>query len=144
MKRGFTLIELMIVIIIIGVLATVGIVQYQAAVEKSRSAEARSILGALRTSCAPIWMEFNGTANCDEQRLGMGTIAGRIPTVCKQTNYFSYTISTAGQADSGAIAFRADRCQSGGKTPDAPADGNVTLTIDFVLGNDTWSTSGNY
>ncbi|MFA6384471.1 MAG: prepilin-type N-terminal cleavage/methylation domain-containing protein [Candidatus Omnitrophota bacterium] len=143
MKKGFTLIELMIVIIIIGVLATVGIVQYQAAVEKSRGAEARSVIGALRSSCAAIWMEFNGTENCDAGHLGMGTTSGTIPTECRNTNFFKYTASD-GAADSGEVTFVADRCIGEGKKPYGSVAGNVTLEVDFSDGSDKWSTSGNY
>lgn len=44
MQRAFTLVELLIVVIIIGILASVGIVQYGTVIEKSRSAEAYSVL----------------------------------------------------------------------------------------------------
>jgi prepilin-type N-terminal cleavage/methylation domain-containing protein len=145
MKKGFTLIELMIVIIIIGVLATVGIVQYQAAVEKSRGAEARSILGALRSTCAPIWMEFNGTDNCIMDRLGMGAGTGLIPTACTTTNFFSYAV--ANQAvNSGVINITATRCTAGGKTPNSNAAtaGTVKLSVNYVTGSDVWNTTGNY
>ena len=56
MKRGFTLLELMVVIIILGVLATLGVMQYQAAIEKSRGAEARQVIGQLRSQCAAYYM----------------------------------------------------------------------------------------
>lgn len=45
MKKGFTLLELIIVIIIIGILATLGLTQYARMVERGRGAEARQLLG---------------------------------------------------------------------------------------------------
>jgi prepilin-type N-terminal cleavage/methylation domain-containing protein len=49
-KKGFTLLEVLIVVIIIGVLAAISLPQYVNTIEKARSAEALSILGTLRSS----------------------------------------------------------------------------------------------
>ena len=48
-RKGFTLVEVLIVVIIIGILASIGIPQFAASIEKAKGGEARAGLGHLQT-----------------------------------------------------------------------------------------------
>ena len=90
MKKGFTLLELVVVIIIIAILASLGFSQYTKVLEKMRTAEAKQNLGLIRKLQLAYYMENGAYASSvDDLGIGLPTGAG---SGCNNTNfYFKYT-----------------------------------------------------
>lgn len=150
MRKGFTLIELIIVIIIIGILATLGFAQYVRMIERARGAEARSVLGAIRTQAATLWIEMNTggaapampTANeFTNARVGIGNNPGQIALACNTNYYFSYNLTATNLY---GFTAEATRCTAGGKPPQGPGATTLTLTTNFSDGTDIWGGTGGY
>lgn len=144
MKRGFTLLEIIIVIIIIGVLATLGFTQYGRMVERSRGAEARAICGDIRKFAMAYYLEQGTLDGFSNTRANIGTGADQIPgpaaANCRTSHYFFYAVSAAGTT----IDITATRCTSGGKTPNAGAASTYTVNSVLSTGVDTVAGTGNY
>jgi len=130
MKKGFTLLELIVVIIIIGILATLGFAQYAKTIERARGTEAKVILGQIRQSEEGYYLEYAAYTT------DITALAVNAPTGCTTTHYFSY--STAGTA---AGIGTAVRCTTGGKTPNI----GTTYTINVTYSTGAWAgTTGYY
>ena len=130
MKKGFTLLELIVVIIIIGILAALGFAQYSKTLEKGRTAEAKEILGNLRSAEAAYYEEY-GVYSTDVTAISINA-----PTACTSTHYFSYNATGTALTDGVGSALR---CTTSGKTPNA---GTYTVNVTWQAG--TWSGSAGY
>lgn len=126
MKRGFTLLELIVVIIIIGILATLGVTQYTKVIEKGRTAEARMILGQIRTAQEAYKLE----SSTGSYATTLSALPVEAPANCAQTtHYFSYvTDATKGTAT---------RCTGlTGKQPGGPS-----YTIDLTYATSAFTST---
>jgi prepilin-type N-terminal cleavage/methylation domain-containing protein len=130
MNKGFTLLELVVVIIIIGILATLGFTQYGKVIEKGRIAEARMVLGAIR-SAQEAYKQEHG-----DYTTTAGDLAVTFPTSCSTTHYFSYSVTnTTGTAT---------RCESGGKSPNIVNASAYSVSLEYVSGNFSGTDAGYY
>jgi prepilin-type N-terminal cleavage/methylation domain-containing protein len=114
--KGFTLIELLVVVLIIGILAAIALVQYQKAIERSRSAELLLTMRAV-WNAQQEYKLINGKDAKDFIELGIdipGLTYGsyNIPNATlKKPNRFQILISTA--YDLIGLPIKGNKCQNG-------------------------------
>ena len=93
-KSGFTLLEILVVIIIVGVLASVAMPQLFANVERSRSSEALNTMGVVKRAIEVCANQFNGNgATCNT----FAAIAVPDPSSAagNTSAHFNYTIGAS-------------------------------------------------
>lgn len=126
-RKGFTLLELIIVVIIIGILATLGFGQYMAAIEKIRGVEAREVLGMMRSLAIAYYQEQGTLYTMTNETFGIpNSYPGPEASDCRATHYYAYKIWARYFLNPGWLDLRAQRCTSGGKSPQAPEDPGIT------------------
>ncbi|WP_153446009.1 pilin [Vibrio algicola] len=123
LQKGFTLIELMIVVAVIGVLAAIAMPQYQKYIAKSEVASVLASLTGVKTNIEAYTVE-NGTFPTNAQSSALG-----IPTMDLGTASI-----TSNSADSGTLTFT-----FGSVTTDASAlVADKIITLSRTAGTGAW------
>jgi len=142
-KKGFTLVELMVVIVIIGVLAAVALPKFADAINKSRASEAPNLIGQIASAEAVYQGEQEtyvaigqtdgaGGANDDlfQSSLGVNT----------KSTYFTYvTVERGGSISAGFTATASSMADRFGG-----AAGTVQISVDDQSGKTNNAGSQKY
>ena len=147
-KIGFTILELVSVVVIVGVLAVTGFPKYTATIERMRGAEARSILSYLRKRAISHRMEYGTINTFTASAAGIGTnndqVPGNAAGACRGSHYFWYDVSV----NDPVVTMTATRCTGAGcsggsgKPPSSPVAFTLILQSNLASGQDAWDPSG--
>jgi type IV pilus assembly protein PilA len=100
-QRGFTLIELVVVVIIIGVLAAASVPIYRGYIKKATLSEGRSVVGAIANAQKIYYTEYN-TVWAVTPSTGFNATLGIDITSNRYFNMFDVTRTNAGPGASSA------------------------------------------
>lgn len=144
MKRisGFTLIELMIVVVVISILASIAIPSYQETVHRAKRADAQSALMGLANVMERFFTENN--TYCGSESGGtVGTCAAGAPGIFSANvpldggaTFFNLTISAVT-----AVSYTLTATRTGSMTGDKCGDFTLTHTGVQGLANNTDSVA---
>lgn len=118
-QKGFTLIELMIVVAIIGILAAIAIPQYQNYIAKSQVSRVVSETGSVKTAIETCLLDGKAAASCN---IGW-----------TQSNLVAATSTAAAESTAAATGQT-------GLVIGYPADGTTNATITATLGQSAAKT----
>lgn len=136
-KSGFTLLEIIIVIIIVGVLASLALPRFFDTVEYSRATEAMNAIGTLKRGadrCAIAVEAATGVQNDYDNCDAFDEIGVEDPGGAAGSN-FTYTISGFNTPDWEVVAERNGGASSGN---------TITFTYDVVAGTTGSAGTGPY
>ena len=123
-QRGFTLLELLMVVIIIAILASIALPQYMRVAERSRASEALTVIAAIRSS----ELRFKAQDPAGAYEPNLANIDIEVPGIgaTPLSTMWTYTVNGAA-GGSNAVASRITGTQAG-QTVEVDIDSGNTCT----------------